>query len=124
MEDREAKAFKGPMTGKAQVYVVRRYTNEYQKTSEIVLDGKTIAALGPETYILLNLDPGQHTLVARTDDKSVLPLTVLPGKTYYVKYSLVLWLGTVTGKLVVADEEEGQALVTASRRAVAKSIVQ
>lgn len=109
------------MTGTAQVYVVRRYTNEYQKTSEIVLDGKPVAALGPQTYIVLNLAPGQHTLVARTDDKSVLPLTVLAGKTYYVKYSLVLWLGTVTGKMVVLDEGKGQALVTASRRAAAKS---
>lgn len=119
IEDSRAKAFSTPLNGKAQVYVVRRYLNEHQKTSEIVLNGKPVAALGPETYILLNLDPGQHTLVARTDDRSELQLTVLPGKNYYVKYSLTLWLGTVSGKLAVADEREGQSLVIASKKAVA-----
>jgi len=121
MEDAEAKAFRTPITGKAQVYVVRRYANEYQKTSEIVLNGRPIATIGPETYIVLNLDPGDYSLVASTDDKAVLQLTVLSGKTYYIKYSLTLWLGTVTGKLVATDEGEGQALIIASKRAVAKS---
>jgi hypothetical protein len=120
MEDREAKSFSTPIDGKAQVYVVRRYVNEYQKLSEIVLNGRPVAALGPQTYVVLNLDPGKHTLVANTDDKSVMQLTVFPGKNYYVKYSLTLWLGTVSGKLVATDEEEGQALVIASKRAAVK----
>ena len=119
MEDAEAKAFRTPITGKAQVYVVRRYPNEYQKTSEIVLNGKPVAIIGPETYIVLNLDPGDYTLLASTDDKAVLHLNVFPGKNYFVKYSLTLWLGTVSGKLVVADEREGQSLVIASKKAVA-----
>lgn len=121
MEDAEAKAFRTPMTGKAQVYVVRRYPNEYQKTSEIVLNGKPVATIGPETYIVLNLDPGDYTLTASTDDKVVLHLSVLPGKNYYVAYSLALWLGNVSGKLVVAEEREGQSLVIGSKRAVTKS---
>lgn len=120
MEDAEAKEFKAPMAGKAQVYIVRRYPNEYQKTSKIVLNGKPVATLGPETYIALNLDSGDLTLAASTDDKSILQLTVLPGKNYYVKYNLTLWLGTVSGKLMLADEREGQYLVMASKRAIAK----
>lgn len=119
MEDAEAKTFKTPMSGKAQVYVVRRYSNEYQKTSEIVLNDKPVATIGPETYIVLNLDPGDYTLVASTDDKAVLHLSVSPGENYYVKYSLTLWLGTVSGKLVVTDDREGQSLIIASKKAVA-----
>lgn len=121
IEDSRAKAFSTPLNGKAQVYVVRRYLNEYQKTSEIVLNGKPVAVLGPQTYIVLNLDPGQHTLVARTDDRSELQLMLLPGENYYVKYGLTLWLGTVSGKLLVADEGEGKSLVIASKRAAAAS---
>lgn len=120
MEDAEAKNFKASMTGKAQVYVVRRHTTKYQKISEIVLNGKPVATLGPETYTVLNLDPGDYTLIASTDDKSVLQLTVLPGKNYYVKYNLTQWLGTLSGKLMVANERDGQALVNASKRARAK----
>jgi hypothetical protein len=87
----------------------------------IVLNGKPVASLGPQTYIVLNLDPGQHTLVADTDDGSELQLTVFPGKNYYVKYSLTLWLNTVSGKLVMVDEREGKSLVTASKRAATAS---
>lgn len=121
IEDQEAKSFKTPLLGKAQVYVVRRYPNEYQKTSKIILNGKPVATLGPETYIVLNVNPGDYILVASTDDKSALQLTVLPGKNYYVKYGLTLWLGTVSGRLAMADEKEGQSLVIASKKAVAKS---
>ena len=121
MEDAEAKAFRPPITGKAQVYLVRRYPYEYQKTSKIVLNGKPVAKLGPETYIVLNLDPGDYTLVASTNDNVVLHLRVLPGKNYYVKYGLTLWVGTVSGKLALADEREGQSLVMASRKAVTRS---
>jgi len=124
LDDKEAKLFSPPIDGKAQVYVVRRYVNEYQKRSKIVLDGRPVAVLGPQTYILLNLDPGQHTFVATTDDRSVLQLTVLPSKTYYIKYSLTQWLGTVSGKLVVTDEEQGQSLVIASKRAIAQPVPQ
>lgn len=121
MEDAEAKTFRTPMTGKAQVYVVRRYPNEYQKTSEIVLNGKPMAAIGPETYVVLNLDPGDYTLVANTYDKAVLHLRVFSGENYYVKYSLTLWLGTVSERLLVADEREGQSLVIGSKKAIANS---
>ena len=67
------------------------------------------------------MDPGDYTLVASTDDKVVLHLSVFPGKNYYVKYGLTLWVGTFSGKLALADEREGQSLVVGSKRAVAKS---
>jgi hypothetical protein len=121
MEDAEAKAFRTPINGMAQVYVVRRYPNEYRKTSEIILNGKPVATIGPETYIVLNLDPGDYTFVASTDEKAVLHLRVFPGENYYVKYGLTLWVGTVSGKLALADEREGRSLVIGSKRAVVKS---
>ncbi|SMP52137.1 hypothetical protein SAMN06295970_10394 [Noviherbaspirillum suwonense] len=59
-----------------------------------------------------------HTLRVRTYDESLVKLAVMPGETYYVSYSLKLWINTVSGKLTVIDEKKGRSLVTQSKLAL------
>lgn len=116
-EDRLAKAFPAPPPDKARVYIVRRFKVEYQRTSDLFINGAAVAALGPETYLMLDLIPGQYLIRARTLDETDRQLTALPGQSYFVSYSLRRLFGKVTGTLDMADEKKGQALVSASKRA-------
>lgn len=120
-EDWEAKEFRPPAEGKAKIYVVRRYTFEHEIKYEILLDGKAAGALAPRTYVVLEVDPGLHHLLAQNGEGQPVQLNASTGKTYYVKYTLPFSFSLRRGKLAMADEKTGQSLVRHSQRAVASA---
>ena len=110
-KDVAAKKFQPSMDGKGKIYVVRPYTNQPREKSDIFLDGKLAAEMAPSTYVVLDAEPGEHRVRVHTDDDSEVVLNVLPGHIYYVKYQLDLLFNTISGKLAILDEREGQTQI-------------
>jgi hypothetical protein len=74
----------------------------------ISLDGRELSRLVVGSYVVKDVDPGEHWL-ARIDWPGVpAPLDVGPGKTYYLSYDLAILSGT---EFVSLPEESALNLI-------------
>ena len=113
-DDAVAKKFQ-PSSGNARVYIVRPYTTEPQKKSEVFLDGQLAAEIAPATYVVLNMSPGAHHIRVHTDQDADVLLNVAAGGLYYVKYQLNLLFNTVHGELTILDAQKGESQILISK---------
>jgi hypothetical protein len=118
--DREAKQFIVPPDGKARVYLVRPYTQEPRRRTDVFLDGKCVAELAPLTYVVLDVLPGKHRLKVKTyDDTATLDIDVNENNIYYVQHQFDLLFNTISARLKVVQEGDAQPRILASKRAIA-----
>jgi len=112
-QDSEAKMFTAPSdAGKGRVYVVRPagFAGAAILT-QIVVDGRIAAAVGPKNYFVLDLSAGDHIFAPLGQSKQQsLRLNVEPGKLYFIEVHHIA--GTVT----LLSDEEGRSLVRGSTR--------
>lgn len=96
-----------PPADKALVYVVRptMYGNKIQ--TKLAVDGKWTGANRGHNYFFFTLDPGEHYLCSKAENKSVMALKVEPGKTYYVEQKIKMGFMKARNKLALLSEEEG-----------------
>lgn len=118
-DDLEAKTFRAPAAGKANIYVVRRYTFEHGRKYDVLLDGKAVGALAVRTYLVLEADPGLHEIVVQNGEEQPVQLKAEAGQVYYIEYTLPFSLSLRRGRLAITDEKEGQSLVRHSFRTLA-----
>lgn len=118
--DREAKQFIAPSNGKARLYLVRPYTQEPRRRSEVFLDGRRVAELAPLTYVVLDVFPGKHRLKVHTyDETAALDINVNENRIYYVQHQLDLLFNTISARLKLVKEKDAHARILASKRAIA-----
>ncbi len=117
-QDISAKQFQKPIEGKSRIYIVRSSISVRRQISKVLLDGQPAADIAPYTYIAIDVTPGSHRIKARADKDVEIQLNVAPGKLYYVELGLGLLFNTVSAKLEMLDEKEGQSAVLESRRAI------
>lgn len=118
--DREAKQFIAPSNGKARLYLVRPYTQEPRRRTEVFLDGKRVAVLAPLTYVVLDVSPGKHRLkVQAYDETATLDIDVDENNIYYVQHQFDLLFNTISARLKVVQEGDAQPRILASKRAIA-----
>ncbi|MBC3884317.1 DUF2846 domain-containing protein [Undibacterium griseum] len=87
-EDNEQKKFIPPHSGFAKVYLVRPEANELKSKSQIYIDEHLVAILGPETYMAVELTPGEHHLTAKTDHGNDMIWSLKEGRTYFLSLDL------------------------------------
>jgi hypothetical protein len=97
-QDEIAKNF-NPPPDKAYIYVMRESRNSaWAADMRVYLNSKYTGRLRNDNYLLLNVNPGRHTVaaghpVAGHDPfhrKSSITLEVLPGKMYFIKGHMVI----------------------------------
>jgi hypothetical protein len=116
-----AKKFE-PVAGSASIYFCRPGQGVGDTlVAQTELDGVMTGALAPNTFILISVPPGHHTLTVlgptNTED---LTADVTAGNVYFYKVS-VDWAGPgVRHRHIVAlSDEDGRSAVDAETRAVA-----
>src|SRR5262249_43925138 len=103
----------------AHLYVVR--TGVYFARAilfQLIVDGKSLGGIAPNTYHLLVLSPGQHTIAAvSNENQASTTLMVEAGHNYFLR--IVPQWGLVTGRvgLETLDENAGREAVQAGARA-------
>lgn len=105
-DDAKAKAFV-VTPGKSAIYVVRPESVRNQALT-VVLDDKLTARTGPCSYLLWEVDPGAHEILAYGENISQLALRTEPGKAYFVRQDVAggLWLPRTL--LTAVDEPGGR----------------
>jgi len=118
-KDLEAKSFT-PESGKANLYIARR--NAYfgsAITFRIMVDGKPIGSIGPGTYHLISIEPGQHNiLVSSNENSDQIIFEAAAEKNYYFRVLVLMGLLTARTGLEPMDEVSGQLLVIDAKRAM------
>ena len=69
---------------KANIYVYRNETLAAAMKMPIVLNGKLVADTASMTYLLLEVPPGSHTLISKTENDSTLMLNADAGRNYFI----------------------------------------
>ena len=115
--DSEAKKF-AVETDKANIYVNLTSSIDTGPMIQIVLDGRVVGSLSPNTYQLLNVSPGEHTVtVIGAENVRQQKLTVEAGKNYFLKVSAHMGWNAARVNLEPLNEEQGREEVMNSKRA-------
>lgn len=117
--DAEAKQFT-PQPGRASIYVTRGFGVGSALVFQTILDGRIAGALAPNTYQLLSVSPGQHTLiVSATENVQQTTLTVQPGRNYFVEVSVSMGFISGHANIQSISDTQGRSQVLSSKRAAA-----
>ena len=111
-EDAAAKQFT-PAGNQANIYVVRedKFTGS-AVAFEFLLDGRGAGSLAPGTFLLLEVEPGQHVLSSTgAENQEVVRLNAEAGMNYF--YQVEPKMGWVKARLAITqlDDNAGRALV-------------
>jgi hypothetical protein len=117
--DAAAKAF-SPPNGKASVYIGRANSPIGGAISfQVIVDGKVVGSAAPGTYYLVEVDPGNHSVAATSNENSEkAKFAAYAGKNYYFEVSVNMGVATArVGLKQIQDEQKGQSMVRAAKRA-------
>lgn len=111
--EREALAKKfAVIPDKANVYVFRsEVTFGAAIKSKVDIDGKRIGKMSGGTFLLVEMEPGKHTITGIAENDSVLEITAEAGKNYYVWQEMKMGFITLRNKLQLLEEEAGKESV-------------
>ena len=111
--DAELKSFK-VNPEKARLYVYRNETFGAAIKMTVLLDGKILGDTASKTYLFAEIEPGNHRLISKTENDSILDFTALAGRIYYVWQEVKMGLFAARSNLQLVDEQTGQAGVRES----------
>jgi len=111
--DREAKRFVAP-AGKSRIYIVRPGTRGGAVLSQAIVDGRIIGSLAIRTYLVVDVEPGEHKVVLGGDGQNsvTLPLRSEPDAVYFFSEPNF-------GGFRQVDSDEGKRAVSGAVRAAA-----
>jgi hypothetical protein len=118
-QDIEAKSFTPP-PGKANLYIARRSAYFGSAvTFRIMVDGIPIGSIGPGTYHLVAVEPGQHNiLVSSTENSDQAMFEAAADNSYYFQVTVLMGLVTARTAIAQIDEGRGLQLVLNGKRAM------
>jgi hypothetical protein len=107
--DTQAKTFAGPAAGKANVYVYRNEAIGSLVKMDLVLNGKPIGQTTGMTFVVLEVPPGKHNLVSKSENESRIELVTEAGKNYFVWQEVKMGVLYARNLLQLVDEKTGKA---------------
>ena len=108
--DTSAKAFK-VKPDRANIYVYRNETLGAAIKMPVALNGKLVGDTAANTYMLLEVSPGRHTLVSKTENDSTLVVNAAAGRNYFVWQEVKMGMWAARSNLQQVDETTGKAAV-------------
>jgi Protein of unknown function (DUF2846) len=95
--------------GTANIYVYRNEQMGAAIKMPVALNGKLVGDTGAKTYLLLQVPPGSHTLVSKTENDSTLKLDAQAGRNYFVWQEVKMGVMSARSLLQLVDEATGKA---------------
>jgi len=107
-KDSAAKTF-AVKPDKANIYVYRNESMGAAIKMPVALDGKLVGDTAAKTYLLLEVAPGKHTVVSKTENDSNLSVDTAAGKNYFVWQEVKMGMFAARSSLQLVDEAAGKA---------------
>ena len=94
---------------KANIYVYRNEVMGAAIKMPVLLNGRAVGDTGSKTFLLLEVDPGSHTLTSKTENDSTIKLDAVAGRNYFVWQEVKMGLMMARSQLQLVDEATGKA---------------
>jgi hypothetical protein len=107
-QDASAKTF-AVKPDKANIYVYRNETFGAAVKMPVALNGKLVGDTAAKTFLALEVAPGTHTLVSKTENDATLSLNALPGKNYFVWQEVKMGAFAARSALQLVEDSVGKA---------------
>jgi hypothetical protein len=101
--------------GKASVYIYRNETMGAAIPMTVTINGKALGQTAAQTYFRLNVMPGKYNVESHAENVSSLPLSVEPGKNYFVWQEVKMGMWMARSLLQQVDDQTGRAGVMESK---------
>ena len=94
--------------GKANIYVYRNETFGAAIKMAIVLDGKLMADTAANTYMVLEVAPGAHTVISKTENEPSVTVNAVAGRNYFLWQEVKMGAFAARSELHQVDEATGK----------------
>ena len=108
--DQTAKSFVVPQ-GKSNIYIYRNESLGAAIKMPVAIDGQLVGDTAAKTFIFKTVEPGDHTIVSKTENDSTLTITTEPGKNYFIWQEVKMGWWTARSKLHLVTEQKGEKAV-------------
>ena len=105
--DKEAKTFE-TKPGLANIYVYRNESYGAAVKLPVYLDGVKMGATAADTYLMLRVHPGRHTLVSDPYKDAPLQIVAVAGHNYFVWQEVITGLRRARSELQLVSDQEGR----------------
>jgi hypothetical protein len=75
----------------------------------VLLDGRAVGDTAAKTFMLLEVDPGSHTIVSKTENDATLKVDAVAGRNYFVWQEVKMGMMMARSQLHLVDEAQGKA---------------
>jgi hypothetical protein len=106
--DTAAKSF-APKRGMANIYVYRNETFGAALKMPVMLDARNVGATAAKTYLLLEVEPGSHTVLSNTENSPTVSFVTVAGKNYFVWQEVKMGAMSARSALHIVDDATGKA---------------
>jgi hypothetical protein len=106
-QDTAAKSF-AVKPGMANIYVYRNETFGAALKMPVALDGRLIGDTASKTYLLLQVPPGPHTVLSKTENDSTVQVNADAGHNYFVWQEVKMGMFAARSELHLVDEATGK----------------
>ncbi|MGH8435443.1 MAG: DUF2846 domain-containing protein [Pseudomonas sp.] len=110
-QDTQAKTFNTP-ADQANIYLYRNENMGAAVKMDVSLNGKQVGTTVANTYLVLAVPAGQHTLKSSAENDSELQLSTEAGKNYFVWQEVKMGVLYARNQLQLVDEAKGKEGVT------------
>ena len=118
-QDAAGKRFDPPPPGKSALYVYRESGFGAAHLVTAWLGPRALGQLGADTWFLLDLEPGAHSLRCTTSEASQLvQVSLAPGETRFVEIAIRVGWASARCAIFEVAGEQGRKAVSAGRRAL------
>lgn len=107
-QDAAAKSF-AVSAEKANVYIYRNETFGGAVKMPVVVDGKLAGDTVAKSYLKLEMAPGAHTIISKTENDAELKLDAIAGQNYFVWQEVKMGVWSARSNLSLVDAEKGKA---------------
>lgn len=94
---------------KANIYVYRNETMGAAIKMPVALNGKLVGDTAAKTFLKLEVSPGSHTLVSKTENDSSVTVNAVGGRNYFVWQEVKMGAFAARSLLQLVDEATGKA---------------
>jgi len=107
-KDAAAKTF-AVKPDKANIYVYRNETFGAAIKMPVALDGKLVGDTASKTYMKLEVPPGQHMILSKTENDSTVRVNAVAGNNYFVWQEVKMGMWQARSNLQLVDDKVGKA---------------
>ena len=94
---------------KSNIYVYRNESMGAAIKMPIALNGKLVGDTAAKTFLRLEVAPGSHTLVSKTENDSTITVNAVAGRNYFVWQEVKMGAFAARSLLQLVDEGTGKA---------------